>query len=287
VSWRDAVMALLILPACTPTVASTTSAVTPTTVATSVTTSAPSTSPYLLESATIGDALPIDIYGPAEPGPWPVVVLFHGGGWFGGDRTSMVLLAESLAESDAVVFNATYRTSNGGYPESFEDVACSVRYATSRAGEFSVAEAAPTIVAHSAGAQLASVIALVGDTFEGDCPIEGSAVPARFVGLAGAYDVSRLTQFLPSFFGTRYEVDSAPWEDGSAYFHLGENPELRVLLVHGTVDEVVPVDFSEDFGVALEAAGYAVEVEILDGVNHTDIHDPDVVGDLITEMIAR
>jgi acetyl esterase/lipase len=253
----------------------------------STTTAAPSASAHLLESTTIDGALPIDIYGPGEPGPWPVVVLFHGGGWFGGDRTSMVPLAESLSESGHVVFNATYRTSNGGYPESFEDVACAVRYAGSRADEFSDDEGGTSIVGHSAGAQLGSVIALAGDDFGGDCAVPGSALPARFVGLAGLYDVSQLTQYLPSFFGTRYEVDSAPWEDGSAFFHLGENPELRVLLVHGTVDEVVPVYFSEQFGEALEDAGYAVEIEILDGVNHTDTHDPDVVGELIAEMIAR
>lgn len=199
----------------------------------------------------------------------------------------MVPLAESLAKSGAVVFNATYRTSNGGYPESFEDVACAVRYASSRASEFSDTDGGTTVVAHSAGAQLASVIALAGDDFGGECAVTGSALPAKFVGLAGPYDVTRLTQFLPSFFGTRYEVDPGPWEDGSAFFHMGENPGLQVLLVHGTVDEVVPVYFSEEFGMALEAAGYAVAVEILDGVNHTGIHDPDLVGALISEMIAR
>jgi len=286
---RAATITLLALAACTPTVGSTTTVETSTTATTSVpiTTTAAPTSSYLLESATVDGALPIDIYGPSESGPWPLVVMFHGGGWFGGDRTSMVPLAEALAESGAIVFNATYRTSNGGYPESFEDVACAVRYATSRAGDFTESPGETTIVAHSAGAQLASVIALAGDAFEGDCPLQESALPSRFVGLAGPYDVTSLTQLLPSFFGTRYEVNPAPWEDGSAFFHLGENPDLQLLLIHGTADEVVPVEFTENFGTALDDAGYSVEVKILDGANHFDVHDPDLVGTLISDLVGR
>lgn len=286
---RAATIGLLVLWACTPIVRSTTSVETSTTATTSgpiATTTTGPTSAYLLESATIDGVIPIDIYGPKEAGPWPVVVQFHGGGWFGGDRTSMAPLAEALAESGVVVFNATYRTSDGGYPESFEDVACAVRYVASRAGDFTESFAGTTIVGHSAGAQLASVIALAGDHFEGDCPLQGSALPTRFVGLAGPYDVTQLTQVLASFFGTRYEVDPAPWEDGSAFFHLGQNPELQVLLVHGTADDFVPVDFSEDFGSALEDAGYSVQVEILDGVDHFDVHQPDVVGSLIANLIG-
>ncbi|MEX0946063.1 MAG: alpha/beta hydrolase [Acidimicrobiia bacterium] len=287
---RAATIGLLVLSACTPTVGSTTSVETSTTATTSVptttTTTVAPTSAYLLESATIDGVIPIDIYGPDEVGPWPVVVQFHGGGWFGGDRTSMAPLAEALAESGVVVFNATYRTSNGGYPESFEDVACAIRYAASRASDFTESSAGTTIVAHSAGAQLASVIALAGDHFEGDCPLQGSALPTRFVGLAGPYDVTQLTQVLPSFFGTRYEVDPAPWEDGSAFFHLGQNPELRVLLIHGTADDFVPVEFSKDFGRALQDEGYSVRVEILDGVNHFDVHQPDVVASLIANLIG-
>ncbi|HEX5671473.1 MAG TPA: hypothetical protein VFY46_02010, partial [Acidimicrobiia bacterium] len=93
---RVAAVTLVLVVSCAPTIASTTTTVLPTTVTTGQsTTTVPSISTHLLESTTIDGALPIDIYGPDQPGPWPVVVLFHGGGWFGGDRISMVPLAES------------------------------------------------------------------------------------------------------------------------------------------------------------------------------------------------
>jgi acetyl esterase/lipase len=287
VNWRRFLVLLIGLGACSSGVdpSTTTTPAVSTTNPTTTPTSAPADQ-YLLESATVDERLPIDIYGPSESGPWPVAVLFHGGGWFGGDRASMVPLARVLAESGVVVFNATYRTSNGGYPESFEDVACAVRYAVARAREFTEDTRAPTVIGHSAGAHLAAVVALDGDKYRGSCSLPGSALPTRFVGLAGPFDVTQFTLVLASYFGTQYADDPAPWDDGSPFTHVGGNPELEVLLVHGSVDELVPVEFTENFGQALEEAGYLVAVEILEGLNHFDTRDPDLVGELIASLIS-
>jgi acetyl esterase/lipase len=255
---------------------------------TTVATTSPSTTaaPLLLEAATIPGGLPVDVYGPAQPGDWPVVVLFHGGGWYGGSPATMAPLAAEMARQGFLAYNATYRTSNGGFPESFEDVACAVRFASATASDYTEAIGPPVIIAHSAGAQLASVISLVGDSFSGSCPVAGSALPAGLVGLAGPYDVSRFSLLLASFFGTRYEDDPTPWEAGSPFTHLGENPGLRVLLIHGDADQVVPVEMSRQFATALSDAGYQVDLEILAGAGHAEAHDPELVGDLIERFLA-
>ena len=65
-----------------------------------------------------------------------MVVMLHGGGWFGGSAASMAPLANSMAGAGIVVFNSTYRTSGGGYPESFDDVACDIRFALSQASQY-------------------------------------------------------------------------------------------------------------------------------------------------------
>ena len=62
--------------------------------------------------------------------------MFHGGGWFGGSPLSTARLAEYLADNGVVVFNSTYRTSTGGYPESFDDIACAIRDARTEASEY-------------------------------------------------------------------------------------------------------------------------------------------------------
>ena len=99
--------------------------------------------------------LPVEVFGPPEVGDYPVVVMFHGGGWFGGSPASMEPLADYLASNGIVVFNSTYRTSAGGYPESFDDVACDIRFALSKAPEYTTSTGPLTVVAHSAGAHIA------------------------------------------------------------------------------------------------------------------------------------
>ena len=65
-----------------------------------------------------------------EGGPWPCVVLVHGGFWRSGwDRTLMTPLAHDLARRGIAAWNIEYRRvgqEGGGWPGTFEDVAAAV-----------------------------------------------------------------------------------------------------------------------------------------------------------------
>lgn len=243
-------------------------------------------SDYLRSVDSVAD-LPVTVYGPETLGPYPIVVLFHGGGWFGGAPISTAPLAEYLASQDVVVFNSTYRTQTGGYPESFDDVACAIRYARANAETYTDADLPLVIAGHSAGAHLASVVALAGDEFGKDCPVAGSATVDRFVGMAGPYDPTLYQQVLPAFFGTRFENDPKPWEAGSAYSYLGENSAIEILLMHGEADELVPISSSRLFADALAEAGYAVELAEVAGAPHQALRDPNVVGAALVDFLSQ
>lgn len=231
--------------------------------------------------------LPVEVYGPRQPGDYPVVVMLHGGGWFGGSPASMEPLANSLASAGIVVFNATYRTSSGGYPESFDDVACDIRFALSKAPEYTTSTRPLTVVAHSAGAHIASVVSLAGDLFGQDCDVGPGVVVDRFVGLAGPYDPTLYSAVLTGYFGTRLEEDSGPWEAGSPYSYLEDNPRLKILLIHGTEDDLVPIRSSELLAEAAADAGLDVALEELTGATHMDARNPDLVTDLIVEFLSE
>ncbi|HEY3428538.1 MAG TPA: alpha/beta hydrolase [Acidimicrobiia bacterium] len=231
--------------------------------------------------------LPVTVYGPETVGPYPIVVLFHGGGWFGGSPISTAPLAEYLAAQEVVVFNSTYRTQTGGFPESFDDVACAIRYARANAQAFTSADGPLVIAGHSAGAHLASVVALAGDEFGDTCPVVGSATVDRFIGLAGPYDPTLYQQVLPAFYGTRFENDPKPWEAGSAYSYLGDNSGIEILLMHGEADELVPISSSRLFADALGEAGYSVELAEIKGAPHQALRDPNVVGATLVDFLNQ
>ena len=231
--------------------------------------------------------LPIEVYGPEDVGEYPVVVMLHGGGWFGGSPTSMDPLADYLASAGIVVFNATYRTSGGGYPESFDDVACDIQFAVSKAPEYTTSSEPLTVVAHSAGAHIGSVVSMAGDLFGRDCDFGEQVRVDRFVGLAGPYDPTIYAAVLAGYFGTRLEEDPAPWEAGSPYSYLAENPDLKMLLIHGDSDDLVPMQSSELFLEAATEAGLDVTLQELSGATHMDAKNPTLVGDLIVEFVKE
>jgi len=264
-----------------------TTAVAPETSTTSATTSPPTTEPKNRIGIDLVRGLPIEIFGPEEIGEYPVVVMLHGGGWFGGSAASMEPLAGHLASHGIVVFNSTYRTTAGGYPESFDDVACDVRFALSTAPEYTTARGPLTVVAHSAGAHIGSVVSLAGDLFGSDCPDADQVRVDRFVGLAGPYDPTIYASVLAGYFGTRLEEDREPWEAGSPYSYLRANPDLRMLLIHGDDDDLVPISSSELFAEAASDAGLGVTLETLPGASHMDVRSPSLVGDRIAEFVTE
>jgi acetyl esterase/lipase len=276
-------LGLLLLWACSGEADPTTTTIT---VTTSGATSTVAKSAFVRGIDSVAD-LPVTVFGPDSIGPYPVVVLFHGGGWFGGAPISTAPLAEFLASKGIVVFNSTYRTQTGGYPESFDDVACAVRYARAHADNYTTVDGPLVLAGHSAGAHLASVVALAGDEFGNECPVEENATVDRFIGLAGPYDPTLYRQVLPAFFGTRFENDPAPWEAGSAYSYLGDNSGLEILLMHGEADELVPISSTRLFANALADGGYEVEMAEVTGARHQDLRDPGVVGDALLRFVSQ
>lgn len=213
---------------------------------------------------------------PAGDGPFPTVVLIHGGFWRDGwDRTLMTSLAASLAAAGTAAWNIEYRRvgqEGGGWPGTFLDVAAAIDHL---AGVESVDAARVVTCGHSAGGQLA-LWAAARHLLPAGAPGAGPAVlPRAAVGQAPVADlrsafaaglgrgaVGDLLGGSPDEVGERYAI-----ADPLALAPLG----VAQLLVHGARDEIVPLSQSRAY---VRAAGAEVELVELEGAGHFDVIDP-------------
>ncbi|MET0565838.1 MAG: alpha/beta hydrolase [Acidimicrobiia bacterium] len=257
------------------------------TISIDVTTTARLTPSSSTGATTTTHVSPVDleVRVPEGEGPFPTVVLAHGGGWVGGSLVLMSDLAQFLTEAGFLTFNTEYTLSNGvaGFPSAVDDVACAVR----TAADHPASDGTVTVVGHSAGAHLAALVALDTDVYGRGCALTEPVIPDRLVGLAGPYDVARLGPLILPFFGVRPNEDPEMWQAGNPLNQVTNNPDLASLIMHGEEDGLVDLSFATDFAEALTAAGSEAVVEVVEGARHNEMHDPDVVGDLILAWLDR
>lgn len=268
---------------------SSTTATLPATTTTSTlatTTSTLATTTTTLATPTTLATIDANVSVPEGDGPFPSVVLVHGGGWVTGDPGIMQPLATYLNENGYLTVNVRYTLASfetAGFPSAIEDVACAVRYAASHPDS----DGTVAVIGHSAGAHIGAVVALTGEDYEGDCGIGGSGVPDRFVGLAGPYDVSRVGLAAVPFFGGGPAQFPLAWEEGNPQLLADGNPDLESLIMYGERDVIVPASFAVDFHEALTESGSESLLELVEGALHLEMHNPDVVGDLIVTWLDR
>ena len=141
-----------------------------------------------------------------------------------------------------------------------------------------------TIVGHSAGAQLAAVVALTPGAYGAGCA-DPPAAPDRLVGLAGPYDVTQLGDLDSAIFAPG-DHDPARRTAADPVALAGERPQLPVLLIHGAADATVPLAFTEQLAAALVAGGHQVVTHYPDGVDHQSVYSDTVAGPLIADWLG-
>jgi hypothetical protein len=216
----------------------------------------------------------LDIFAPAEPGDWPVVVVFHGK--LGTTREAMHELAQSTASFGAVVFVPTWRTmASPNLVQSAEDAACAIRFARKYAVEYSGVPDRIIGAGHSGGAWVAALMGLVGDEFTGDCLVEGgSGYLDGVVALEGPYDIVSFSQTI-----WNAPHDKAPlefWEKMSPLFYVDKIPPREGMEYHLFISDTdwPPREDSYVFYIALLDAGYKAQLTFLNNIRPWDYRPP-------------
>lgn len=248
--------------------------------------------PELLYSQPFGfRALTMSLAVPPGPGPHPVVVYIHGGGWMLGHPHAMhpnlaaMNIAETLLAAGYAVARPSYRLSGEGkFPTQLHDLKTALRYLRHYAGLFNIAPNQIAALGESAGGHLAVLLGLeTSAEFEGEGGfVEESANVQAVVNWYGITDIPNLdAQALPT---ARVQHDDP--ESASSRLiggRISENLEAArraspitwvtskaapMLLQHGTADSVVPPGQGESLHHALQQAGVPTDWHPIADADH-------------------
>ncbi len=216
-----------------------------------------------------GESLRLDACVPDGKGPFPAVIMVHGGGWTSGDKAQGVNpLFGPVSKAGLAWFSINYRLApKYRYPASVQDVQAAVLWVKQHAAEFYIDPQRVALLGESAGGQLV-VLAVVRAT---DNTRVAAAIPF-YAPMNLETDTERrggLSLSLRDLFG-RSNVDDAVTQllrEASPINHV--HPALPpFLLIHGTADMSVPYSQSLEFQARLKAAGVWCDlITIDDGVH--------------------
>jgi len=221
--------------------------------------------------ATVGNTETyLDLYLPRTPAPGPVVIFVHGSYQ---SSTDFFWLSKAIADQGALVYNINV-LNTFPYIWKIKRIVCAVRFARATAAEYGGDPTQIILIGNSSGAATGIVAALAGEDFEGDC-VENDTSPQVdvFIGYEGPYDYAT-TVYDPQTNHTKLkETDPELWNAINPYSYIGRNPELQIHLIHGRDVDThwydVPPEVSMELYDTLQDAGYDVELNFVEGANHT------------------
>lgn len=230
---------------------------------------------------------------PRGSGPYPVVVLLHGGWWREEDfdRSVMRDFAAELVELGYATWNLEYRLvgeNGGGFPGTFEDVAFGIDHLAEIADENHLDLDRVVVLGHSAGGQLALWAGARGQLPAGSVGILPRVVPASIIAIAPLADLAEAAEDHLGNGAVSDLLGGMP-DDVPARYRQASPVELLpvnrpTLLIHGTEDDRVPVEQSRDFFDAAHG-DQRLELLVIDGGGHFTPFDTD--SEAWAEIVSR
>lgn len=203
-------------------------------------------------------------------GTFPAILMVHGGGWSAGSRTEYHALMQELAPYGIVTLSMDYRlVPQSRFPAQIEDVKCALRWMKAHAVELHIDPNRIAAIGGSAGGHL---VALAGtsiglwDQYGGNTDqssrvrcmvLHGAPTDLEYAWQTADLQTARGVagrNMLRALLGVDYEVNPYWYRQASPYFYIGSQTP-PTLLIHGALDDIVPVNQSERFVAKLQTFG--------------------------------
>ena len=230
----------------------------------------------------------VDVWLPAGKGPFPTVIMIHGGCWQThiADRSLMNWVADDLRRSGYAVWNIDYRGTDrpgGGYPGTFKDVADATDLIRTDAAKYNLDIGKLVAIGHSAGGHLALWLAgrprlSPSSALYNQNPVAISSV----ISLGGLPDLDAVAKSPDNGCGT--DVVSALTGEPTAERPdvLADTSVVRLLplgvpqdLINGRRDRVIPYRLATGYLAKAEAAGDKVVLHTIPHTGHVELISPE------------
>ena len=223
-----------------------------------------------------------ELFRPQGAGPFPVVVLVHGGCWtikYGG-ITQMHNVAGALAARGIAVWNVEYRRvdeEGGGYPGTYLDMNAALDKLGTEAARYQLDTTRIVAMGHSAGGQLVQWIAGRARIATTSPLFQARPLPVpTIISLGGLADLRGEKDLIKTSCGRDTEQlagvpsDTRPdvYADTSAA-ELMPNGS-RTVLITGALDTISPPRAAYRYAALAQAAGDSAQVIILPNASHYD-----------------
>lgn len=222
-----------------------------------------------------------DLRLPEGTGRHPVAVIIHGGCWLSKYNLDHIgNLCAALTRAGVATWSLEYRrigNPGGGWPGTFEDIARGSDYLRVLARTYPLDLHRVVVVGHSAGGHLALWLAARSHLPRESAFFSSDPLPLRgVVALAGVTDLRR---FRPRCDGAVDKLLGGSPEEVAVRYQQASPIELLPLgvsqrLIHGTRDQIVPIEMARDYEAAAQKKGDPVRLIVLEGAGHFEVIDP-------------
>jgi acetyl esterase/lipase len=218
--------------------------------------------------------LAADVYVPHGDGPFPAMLVVHGGAWASGTREQLAGFAQALAKDGYTSVAISYRLApQQKFPAQVYDCQAAVRWLRSHAATYKVDPVRVGGFGYSAGGHLVALLGAMDDDdfHEASVPADAPSARLQVVVAGGApcdfrvlpADSQRLAYWIG---GTPAEKPDAYQQASPTTYVTSDDPPMYFF--HGGADNLVPVRSPQRMVDRLKEAGVPVEFYEVPSAGH-------------------
>jgi acetyl esterase/lipase len=226
----------------------------------------------------------LDIYLPDTPGPHPVMVMVHGGGWRLGDKGNRAMWKDKAPHFNHegwVYISINYRLTNGEgvppHPAHVQDVAKALAWVHNNVKEYRGDPKRIFLMGHSSGAHLAALVS----TDESRLAAEGkqlSIIQGTVCLDTAGYDIEKyLGEMNPgrtavALYTNAFGTTREGWRDASPRHHVAKKKAIPPMLLVHTKGRTEVARLGAEMVAALRLAGVPATAIHAADKNHAGIN---------------